>query len=160
METEGGQMSRVRMLIVDDNENFRFLAVQAARVNNSIEIVGEASDGVEGITMAGSLQPDVILLDLHMPGMDGLEAIQGIRSMSPNSKILAWSGLDSSFGDDAMMLGAHDHMSKEETVSSVIDRAIALGNTPAEAGIEDDSWLGAYLLRSAADLRPSKSQTA
>ncbi len=153
-------MSPVRMLIVDDNENFRFLAVHAARINDSIEVVGEAGNGVEGITMAGALQPDVVLLDLHMPGMDGLEAIQGIRSVSPRSKILAWSSYDSSFGDDAVTLGAHDHVSKEVAISSVIDRAVALADTPAAPPSEDGSWLGAYLVRSVTDVPPTETQTA
>jgi len=141
-------MPAIRMLVVDDNEHFRFLATQAARADGRVETVGEACQGVDAITISGQLRPDVVLLDLHMPTMDGLEAIQGIRGVSPGSKILAWSGLDDSFGDDAVALGADAHLSKGVPVSRVIDCVVALAGSARQEGNDGDVWLGAYLLKS------------
>lgn len=143
-------MSSITMLVVDDNEHFRFLATEAARADGRVETVGEASQGVDAITIAGELRPDVVLLDLHMPLMDGLEAIQGIRGVSPASRILAWSGLDDSFGENAVELGADAHLSKAVPVSRVIDCVVELASGARQERSDDNAWLGAYLLRSLA----------
>jgi len=140
-------MPPITMLVVDDNEHFRFLAIQAARADGRVESVGEASQGVDAITISGERRPDVVLLDLHMPTMDGLEAIQGIRTVSPDSRILAWSGLDDSFGEDAVGLGADAHISKSVPVSRVINRVVELAGTARQKDADDEVWLGAYLLR-------------
>lgn len=144
-------MSTIRMLVVDDNEHFRFLVTQSARIDGRVEVIGEATHGLDAITMCAAMQPDVVLLDLHMPSMDGLEAIQGIRGISPDSKILAWSGYDDSFGEDAVALGADDHLSKAIPVSKVVGRVVELVEQPRpQEAVGGDHWLGAYLLRSVA----------
>jgi two-component system nitrate/nitrite response regulator NarL len=78
----------IRVLIVDDHALFRggvkaLLARQAG-----IEVVGEAGDGLEGVKRAKALKPDVVLLDLHMPGMSGREAVAVIQEEAPESRVL------------------------------------------------------------------------
>ena len=141
-------MPAITMLVVDDNEHFRFLVAQAAKIDGRVAAIGEAEQGVDAITMCSMHHPDVVVLDLHMPKMDGLEAIQGIRGVSPESKIIAWSGFDASFGEDAVMLGADDHVSKSVPISQVIERVVELAGEHSEAAVEDDQWMGAYLLHS------------
>ncbi len=140
-------MRPITVLVVDDNENFRFLAAQAARIDGRVRICGEATQGVEAIEMAAELQPDVVLLDLQMPMMDGLESIQGIRSMSPHSKILVWSGYDAAFGQDAVLLGADDHISKAVPLRQVIDRMMELTERESDQEPASSEWVMAYLLR-------------
>lgn len=145
-------MEPIRVLVIDDSEDFRYLAAKAARSDGRIVIVGEANQGVEGIRLASELQPDLVLLDLHMPMMDGLEAIEGIRSLSPGSKILAWSSFDDSFGEDAVALGADDHVSKDlalpallTCVVDLIHRENVATKVQEPVGTE---WVGPYVLRS------------
>lgn len=141
-------MPPITMLVVDDNEHFRYLAAHAAQINGRVEMIGEAEQGVDAISMCLAHHPDIVLLDLHMPAMDGLEAIQGIRGVSPDSRILTWSGYDHAFGEDAVALGADDHVSKAMPISEVIDRVVELAGEQPQVATTDDHWIGAFVVHS------------
>ncbi|MBN1669282.1 MAG: response regulator transcription factor [Anaerolineales bacterium] len=81
-------MDTVRLLIVDDQTITRSGLKSLLAAQENLEIVGEAHDGEEAIQMAVSLQPDVILMDLRMPGMNGIEATRRIHRTSPHIGIL------------------------------------------------------------------------
>lgn len=82
----------VRLLVVDDHPIFRAgLCEQLAGGPEAIEIVGEAGDGETACTMVASLQPDVVLMDCQMPGMQGLEATKKIKQEFPATKVIAIS---------------------------------------------------------------------
>ena len=81
-------MDKVKILIVDDHPIMRDGICALLRLHDDIEIVGEASDGKESIKKAREFTPDVILMDLVMPGMDGLEAIAHLRKEIPAAKVL------------------------------------------------------------------------
>ncbi|MBI5828046.1 MAG: response regulator transcription factor [Chloroflexi bacterium] len=94
--------NKIRILLADDHTLFReglkvILAAQA-----DVEIVGEAADGAEAVTLARAQQPDVILLDLKMPRKDGLTAIGEIAACSPQTRILVLT----SFADDERVFPA------------------------------------------------------
>jgi len=107
-------MDKISVLIVDDHPVVRqglraFLELQA-----DLEVVGEAADGVEALEKVGKLLPDVVLMDLVMPRMDGITAIRQIRALSPSTRILVLT----SFSEDdkvfpAVKAGAHGYLMKD-----------------------------------------------
>jgi len=78
----------VRVLIVDDHTLFRSGVKALLARQDDFEVVGEASDGLDGIKRAKELRPDVILLDLHMPGLSGREAVRILAEECPESKVV------------------------------------------------------------------------
>jgi len=93
---------RVRLLVVDDHPVVRDDLVAILQTQPDFEVVGEAGDGSEAVEAATRTKPDVILLDLEMPGMDGLEALRRIRAGRPESKALVFTAFDS----DERILGS------------------------------------------------------
>jgi len=81
-------MPNIRILIVDDKQLVRKGLRMFLELHDGMTVCGEASDGLEGIKKAFELKPDVILLDLNMPTLDGLKAARLIREGSPRAEIL------------------------------------------------------------------------
>jgi DNA-binding NarL/FixJ family response regulator len=79
------------ILIVDDNANMRRLLRSFVETNTGFEICGEAENGAEGIEKAKALQPDLILLDLTLPGMSGTEAAVTVKRLLPHVKIILFT---------------------------------------------------------------------
>ena len=78
----------IRILLVDDHKLFRRGLAALLRSEADFEIVAEAADGAEGIKQAAATQPDVVLLDLHMPGITGIDALASIKEMAPAAQVL------------------------------------------------------------------------
>jgi two-component system, NarL family, response regulator LiaR len=89
----------IRVLIVDDHAVVREGLRTFLAMLDGIQIVGEAADGAEGLRMVEKLRPDVVLMDLVMPGMGGIEAIQNLQKTHPEVKVIA---LTSFAGDDTI----------------------------------------------------------
>jgi NarL family two-component system response regulator LiaR len=87
-------MDKIKVLIVDDHPMMRDALQTALADETDIEVTGEASNGLEAVQLAGELMPDIIIMDLLMPSMDGLEAIAVISSANPQIKILVSTSLD------------------------------------------------------------------
>ncbi|MDQ3985468.1 MAG: response regulator transcription factor [Actinomycetota bacterium] len=137
----------LRVLLVDDDEDYRTLVRYLVEQQDRFEVVGEAGDGATGISLAQQLQPDVVLLDLSMPLMDGLQSIQGIRSASPGSRILVCSNFDRSFGQNALDLGADDHVSKGAGWKEIYARITSLlSNSPRAESNDGKEWVSPYIL--------------
>src|SRR6185437_10378625 len=80
--------SFIRVLVVDDYEPWRRFVRLALMAYENLKIIGEGSDGIEAIQKARDLQPDLILLDIGLPSLNGIEAARIIRDVSPASKII------------------------------------------------------------------------
>jgi NarL family two-component system response regulator LiaR len=87
-------MEKIRLLIADDHPMMREALLTALAEETDLEVVGEASNGIEALKLAQERKPDVILMDLLMPGMDGLEAIGRIIESNPEAKILVVTSLE------------------------------------------------------------------
>jgi DNA-binding NarL/FixJ family response regulator len=87
-------MASVRLVLVDDHEVARRGIRSVLRGDPTLEIVGEAVDGEEAVEKARALRPDIILLDIGLPGISGLEAARRIHDVSPESRIVFLSQHD------------------------------------------------------------------
>ncbi|HWY60117.1 MAG TPA: response regulator [Terriglobales bacterium] len=106
-------MSTVRILVVDDYEPFRRFICSTLGKRQELQIVGEASDGLEAVHKAEELQPDLIVLDIGLPILNGIVAARQIRSLSPRSKILFVSQESSAdIAQEAFTLGALGYIVK------------------------------------------------
>jgi DNA-binding NarL/FixJ family response regulator len=113
---------RIRVLIVDDHAAVRHALTVFLQAFDDLELVGEAVDGEEAIRMCIETKPDVILMDLTMPVMDGIAATRAIRQVCPDSQIIALS----SFGDQALVrevlqAGAISYLLKDTPVNVLAD---------------------------------------
>ncbi|MGB6676926.1 MAG: response regulator transcription factor [Terriglobales bacterium] len=82
------QTASIRVLVVEDSEPFRKFVCSTVGKRSELQIVGEVSDGLEAVKKAEELQPDLILLDIGLPTLGGIEAARRIREFSPESRIL------------------------------------------------------------------------
>src|SRR5688572_8029206 len=85
--------SPIRVLLVDDVADMRLVVRTALQQVPGFEVVGEAGDGAAAIEAASATRPDLIVLDLSMPGVDGFEALPRLRQVSPRSQVVVLSGL-------------------------------------------------------------------
>lgn len=103
----------IRVLLVDDHALFRSGIKALLQRQKDFEVVGEASDGLEGIKRAKSLKPDVVLLDLHMPGISGREAVRLIVEELPGTKVVMLTvSEDAEDLLDTLQAGAHGYLLK------------------------------------------------
>lgn len=118
----------VRVLICDDVEDFRYLLRQVLALDPDLEVVGEAANGHEAVVKACELRPDVVLLDLSMPMMDGLEALPRIADAAPGANVIVLSGFDArGMARQAMDLGAVSYLEKGASPSRIADAVRAAG---------------------------------
>jgi DNA-binding NarL/FixJ family response regulator len=123
-------MESIRILIADDHPRFREGMQVMLRREVDLEVVGEASTGDEAIGLAAALQPDVILMDLHMPGVNGVEATRRIMETSPHIRVLVitmYEDDDTVFA--ALRAGARGYLLKGADKAEVLRaiRAVASG---------------------------------
>jgi response regulator NasT len=80
----------VKVLVVDDTDHVRHMLVDMLQLDG-FEVVGDAASGADGVTAAGTAEPDVIVMDYKMPGMDGLTAARAIRESRPGQAIILYT---------------------------------------------------------------------
>lgn len=106
----------LRVLLVDDTEDARALLRIKLETQEGFEIVGEAADGHDAVDQARRLRPDLVILDLAMPGMDGLEALPLVRAAAPDAGIVVHTVF-------------HPETLKNEALAAGADRYVVKGGT-------------------------------
>ena len=113
--------SLIRVLVVDDYEQFRRVVRSTLKKRPALQIVGEASDGVAAVRQAEELKPDLILPDIGLPMLNGIEAARRILKLLPECKILFLSQETSAdVVQEALSLGALGFVSKARTASDLL----------------------------------------
>lgn len=112
----------IRLLIVDDNPMIRFGLAQIFSTADGFEVAGEAVDGEEAVWQARALRPDVVLMDVSMPKLGGIEATRQILAADPGIRVLILSALDGqSQIDRAHAAGAVGYLHKSVEPEALID---------------------------------------
>ena len=119
---KGRNMGTLRVLIADDYAAMRAALTRALQSEPDIEVVGEASDGYAAVRQAAKLKPDVVLMDVNMPGLDGIEATHRIVAGDPNVKIIGLSVHCFEFYARQMLdAGAHAYILKDGDIDELIE---------------------------------------
>jgi DNA-binding NarL/FixJ family response regulator len=147
-------MSKIRVMIVDDHALVREGISALLKMYQDVEVVGEASDGSEAIDNAARLKPDVILMDIAMPGLGGLEATVEIKKRNPEFKIIVLSQYDDKeYVSRFLKANVSGYLLKRAVGGELIDaiRAVARGESYLHSSIASkviDGYVGKDVERS------------
>lgn len=124
----------VRVLIVDDQAPFRNAARTVVKITPGFDVAGEASSGEEAVEMVSSLEPDLVLMDINMGGINGIEAIRQIKAVRAETVafLLSTYTIDDVPGD-ARTCGASAYINKEEFGPAVLQDLWGTGGDPTWA---------------------------
>jgi DNA-binding NarL/FixJ family response regulator len=115
------EVGLVRILVVDDFEPFRTLVSSIMKDQPAYQIVGEAADGLRAVERAKELKPDLVVLDMGLPELNGVEVARQIRRCSPGSAILFLTGNnDPELAREALYAGARGYVLKVDIVSELV----------------------------------------
>jgi DNA-binding NarL/FixJ family response regulator len=138
--------SSIRVLVVDDYEPFRRFACSTLERSPSLQIIGEASDGLEAVQKAEQLQPDLVVLDIGLPTLNGIEAARRIRKLCPASRILFVSQESSAeVVQEALSTGALGYVIKAHAGSELVAavEAVCQGRRFVSSGLAGHDFTGA-----------------
>jgi len=122
-----------RILLVDDFAPWRQVIISMLAMKRELQVVGEASDGLEAVQKAAELKPDLILMDIGLPTLNGIEAARQIRKLVPESKIIFLSQESSpEIIEEAMNLGASGYVIKSRAGSDLLATLDSVLNTSSE----------------------------
>jgi DNA-binding NarL/FixJ family response regulator len=115
------------VLIADDHRLFSQALEAILTADGRVEVVGQAADGAEAVKLAAALEPDVVLMDISMPLMDGFQATRQIRKQQPQARVLVLTGSDSrSDVDRAREAGAAGYVTKDRIAAELIEAILEI----------------------------------
>lgn len=143
--------SSIRVLLVEDFEPFRSFVASILQKQQELRIICEVSDGLEAVQKAEELQPDLILLDIGLPSLNGIEAARRICNVSPESKILFLSENRSlAVAEEALRTGAGGYVVKSDATSNLLPAvdAVLKGKEFVSASLAGNITARSYSARS------------
>ncbi|MHC1741654.1 MAG: response regulator [Syntrophobacteraceae bacterium] len=129
-----------RVLLVEDHPVFRDGLLSLVNSSGVLEVIGEAEDGEAALRFAEELSPDLILMDLSLPGMSGIEVIRAIKTRQPEVKVLALTvHVDEEYIQAAFQAGADGYVAKDANRQEILNamEAVLSGKTYLSPGISD-----------------------
>jgi DNA-binding NarL/FixJ family response regulator len=118
-----------RVLLADDHHLFRQALSAAMSADERLDVVGSAASGAEAVELAAELEPDVVVVDLAMPVLDGVEATKQMRTEKPDLAVIVLSGsTDPDSKQTAMGAGATAYVRKDGDLGELIDLVVALSS--------------------------------
>ncbi len=130
--TARDEQAKIRVLVVDDQELFRRGLIMLLSVEDDIEVVGEADDGSSAAALASSTVPDVILMDVRMPKLTGIEACAAMKDAAPQARIIMLTASDEEADlYEAVKNGASGYLLKDSSIDEVAQavRVVADGQS-------------------------------
>jgi len=134
-------MKPISVLLVDDNPAFLRIATRFLQQHDDVAVVGAAGGGEEALALAQDLQPDIVVIDLAMPGLSGLETIPRLRAVLPEVGIIALTVLDTNgYREAALAVSANDFVPKVALDTDLLPaiRRVARGD-PSRPRVADKS---------------------
>ena len=131
-------MDQIKLMIVDDHTVVRDGLVSMLERQDDFQVVGQASNGLEAVERVSAVQPDVILMDLRMPELDGVEAMRRISSERPETRFLVLTTYDTDeYIFDAIEAGAKGYLLKDTSREDLFEaiRAVHRGDSGIEPGV-------------------------
>jgi len=117
----------VRVVVVDDSVEIRELLGTLLGLDGRFELVGEAGNGKDGVELVAELQPDVVLLDMVMPVLTGMEALPELRSRAPRSKVVMFCSAEEDLEARTLAEGASAFRQKGSDLDELVDLLAQLG---------------------------------
>lgn len=121
-----GDVVRNTVLIVEDNASLRHALSELFKRKADFDVCGVAKNGHEAIELAGQLHPDLIVLDLLMPEMNGLDTARALKRVLPAVPLILYSAFDESLSEQAKRIGISEIVSKSDPPSLLVKKARAL----------------------------------
>jgi two-component system response regulator NreC len=125
-------MNKLRVLLADDHAMLREGLRMLVSAQEDMEVVGEASDGRKAVALAQELMPDVVVMDVSMPGLNGLKATERLQKLCPEIKVLTLTRhADSAYLQQLLQAGSRGYVLKQSAAGELVRaiRAVAAGNT-------------------------------
>src|SRR3954447_21231224 len=112
----------ITVVLADDTDDIRFLTRMTLDMDGEFAVIGEAADGRQAVALVADLHPDLLVLDLAMPVMDGLQVLPLIRERAPDTRVVVLSGFEHrAVGDEAIALGAARYVQKGVSLQQLVD---------------------------------------